>query len=595
VTSGINWYEETVSGQDTVVPNQPPTPTPQAESGISWYQETVSTDTPIAEDQPVSEQTEEPRLTVETQFPENEQGIFQSTFDRNVENLKSRGFEIMKTVVDSMSGNITPGERSLRIAGDVAGAYFDSLGEGFGALGAGISEVAPDKLKEITGKALDASKTAFLGTELGQAGLQAAFAGVEAYKQFKEQHPRAAKNLESATNVGLILAPPNIAGAKPTRLSKFGESVKAKSGAKKESWVKDLVLPEQTKAVKEAETVRTIVSPITQKKSVIPTDREAAMISEVAKVPGIKKPGVINTIQNSINKTREHLTKITNEFETKLAKTGVSVSQKDVTNRVVNSIQDSLHNGLFVVGEGKQVAKRLKRMAASIIESHSVDGRLTGTALLKARREIDARIKAESPKSFSTTTADTARKTLSRQTRDEMNEILDDNVRMIDPGFNTKIERNRQSLLLQAMENMAPKAANEAKDVIGRSWQHVARVTRLRSEVANVAAVLAGTTVLKALTDYSAMISTGLAVAGVTAIAGKVAMSRPVKMATVGLVGLMDEALEASVKAGNKAMVQQLRADRALLIEVLQNSEIVEEQDSFDGMTIEITKDATEQ
>ena len=582
----IDWYAETVGGQEVA----PPLPEP-SQSGVDWYQETVANTTPeqtIA----TSAQISPPQLTTETSIPEAQAG--QNFAERTNERLQGRNTQFLQAIIDAASGDISLGEGNLRMAGNVAGAYFDTLGEGFKSVGSGVAAITPDTLKEITGKAIEASKEAFLATDMGQAGLQAALTGIDTYKTWKEANPRAASNLEASANIALILAPPNIAGAKPTRLSRVGESIRKGTQQKKEAWVKDLVLPEQTKAVRTAETGRTVVSPITSKKSVVPTKWEADMIKEVSKVPDISKPGIRKTIQEVKNKTNAHLEKITNDFERSLAKTGAVADQIDITNRVKGAIDTAQREGIFIVGEGKAVAKKLKRAAESIINEHSKGGEITGSGILQARRGIDALIRKQQKNVWNPNTADTAAKQLAKKTRDTMNDLLESHIQRIDPGIPVKSELKRQSLLISAGENMAPKAAIEANDMLGRTWQHVARITKLRSETANMLAVLTGTTVLNALTQYSSAISTGLGVVAVGTIAGKLALSQTSRKAISGMVSAIDEALEASVKAGNKLMIQQLRADRAAVIELLQNTSVVDD-DEFKGITIPITEALGEQ
>jgi len=536
---------------------------------------------------PIEEQ--EPTLNVETTLPpeEAEQGLGQ----RIAERIQTRNTSFLQSAIDAAQGEITPGEVNLRLAGNVAGSFFDALGEGMKSAAGAIGDILPDDLKKVADKAIDATKEAFLANPVGQAGLEAVQGGIESYKSWKGDNPRAAKNLEAAVNVGLLLAPAKVRAeqATPTKLSKMAETIKQSSEKKTESFVKDLIMPEQTKKVKEAQTGRTTVSPITGKKVVQPTAREIDMIKEVSQVPGISKPGIRKTVQEVINKTDDHLKTVTAGFEKSIEKTGAIASQKDITNRVASALDNAQETGLFIVGEGKTIASRLKRASNEIIARHSKDGKITGSGILQARREIDQLIRDQKPNTWNANVADTAATQLAKTTRNELNDILEQQIGLIDPKFNVKEGLNKQSLLIEAMENMRPKAAVEANDLIGRAWQNVAKATRVKNEMVNVGAVLAGTTALGMLTQYSTAISAGIAAGAVGMLAGKAVMSRTSRNAVAGMINQMDDAINAVSKAGNKAMLQELRADRAAIIELLQNTKVVSDED-FEGVTVPVTQ-----
>lgn len=538
--------------------------------------------------QPTPEQ-QEPQLDVETAIPAQE--VDQGLGERVAERIQTRNTSFLQSVINAAQGEITPGEVNLRLAGNVAGSFFDALGEGMKSVATTIGDVLPEDLKKVADKALDATKEAFLANPVGQSGLEAVQEGIDSYKTWKGENPRAAENLESAVNVALFLTPAKVRAeqAAPTKLSKVAETIKQSSEKKTESFVKDLVMPEQTKKVKEAQTGRTTVSPITGKKTVQPTPREVEMIKEVAKVPGIKKPGIRRTFQEAINKTDDHLKNVTAAFERDIAKTGSIASQKDITNRVANAIQNAQETGLFIVGEGKIIGERLKRASNEIIAKHSKDGKITGSGILQARREIDQLIRDQKPNTWNANVADTAATQLAKTTRNELNDILEQQISLANPGFKVKEGLNRQSVLIEAMDNMRPKAAVEANDLLGRAWQNVAKATRVRSEIVNVGAVLAGTTALGMLTQYSAALSAGIAAGAVGMLAGKAVMSRTSRNAVASMVKSMDEAINTASRVGNKAMVQELRADRAAVIELLQNTQIVSDED-FEGITVPVTQ-----
>jgi len=66
-------------------------------------------------------------------------------------------------------------------------------------------------------------------------------------------------------------------------------------------------------------------------------------------------------------------------------------------------------------------------------------------------------------------------------------------------------------------------------------------------------------------------------------------MSRTSRNAVAAMVKGMDDAINQASKVGNKAMVQELRIDRAAVIELLQNTDVVSDED-FEGITVPVTQ-----
>lgn len=88
----------------------------------------------------------------------------------------------------------------LDIAGEIAGSTLD-------VIGSGVSAITPDFLEQPIIEGSEAALEWALGSEIGQLGIEAARGGEQAYEEFKIEHPRAARNIESVFNVGLIMAP----------------------------------------------------------------------------------------------------------------------------------------------------------------------------------------------------------------------------------------------------------------------------------------------------------------------------------------------------------------------------------------------------
>lgn len=87
---------------------------------------------------------------------------------------------------------------------DIAG---ELIGSGLSVAGDVVSAITPDF---IEGPIVEGSTAALewaLESDIGQLGIEAARAGEATYEEFKAENPRAARNIESVFNVGLIFAP----------------------------------------------------------------------------------------------------------------------------------------------------------------------------------------------------------------------------------------------------------------------------------------------------------------------------------------------------------------------------------------------------
>ena len=114
-------------------------------------------------------------------------------FKRLGDDLKKRGKGILETWRETVAGEITPLETGLRTVGGVAGGLGDVLGQvmvsGFRAL----PDIVEDPLR--------AKGRDILESEVGQLGMAALQQGFEAYDEWRESHPRAAKSLEATINI----------------------------------------------------------------------------------------------------------------------------------------------------------------------------------------------------------------------------------------------------------------------------------------------------------------------------------------------------------------------------------------------------------
>lgn len=94
-------------------------------------------------------------------------------------------------------------EANIQRMGAIAGGVGDVAGAGLAAAGRGIAAITPEPIANaVSGLATDAIQSPVGQTVLGGIGK-----AMDAYEGFAQENPRAARNIESIANIGLIGAP----------------------------------------------------------------------------------------------------------------------------------------------------------------------------------------------------------------------------------------------------------------------------------------------------------------------------------------------------------------------------------------------------
>lgn len=132
--------------------------------------------------------------------------------DRLKQVIAARDVQGREILIAEALGEQGTAETIAQLGGKVvAGTALDVSGEllstGFGLAGDAVSAITPDFIEgPIVEGSTDALEWA-LNSDIGQLGLEALRAGEETYEEFKAENPRAARNIESVFNVGLIAFP----------------------------------------------------------------------------------------------------------------------------------------------------------------------------------------------------------------------------------------------------------------------------------------------------------------------------------------------------------------------------------------------------
>lgn len=128
--------------------------------------------------------------------------LFQKIADRN---KAAFSLEQPSAVQRFATGQQGPAATGFQILGQGAGIANDIIGSGLKMAGRGISAITPDAIEKPIVDTVKGAGSAFLQTKVGQAGLQAAQNGMEAYEEWKAQNPSEAANLESFVNIASLV------------------------------------------------------------------------------------------------------------------------------------------------------------------------------------------------------------------------------------------------------------------------------------------------------------------------------------------------------------------------------------------------------
>lgn len=488
---------------------------------------------------------------------EEERLGFAQRFGQDIQKRVDMLGEIQRAV---QSGEQSTAEGVLQVAGKLgAGAILDFIGEGVTSAGRLIADITPESIKDPLVKA----GYDFLETDIGKKGVQAAQRGMEGWDFFKNENPRAARNIEAVMNVGMLIAPAK--GAKPAPkspgiagrvASTLDDAAIAQEAATKESFAEALVQAKPTQGVRVDQVSRTSEGGLLNSKTVTPSSAEQRMAEAVASVPEVSPTltlqGNYNAVSNAVRQEADDLMRT-------LEESGAKISHREAT-KTLDLAGMRLEQMPTLVGDASTSAKRIIAEAKRIVK----DSPETSAGMLKARRRLDEWIRSQKPKAFDPAT-ENAMSLAVKEVRQSINFLVEAK----NPQQAVRQSLSRQSSLLGAMDNIAVKAADEGSNALVRAWQNVSRIIPLRGEFNQTAATLFGIGGLGAAAKFAPYFTKLLSLGVATYVGGRLVMSPAAKRGAAMILRRVDDALSI---ATDKEMIQQLRADRAAIKELLDSS-----------------------
>lgn len=481
------------------------------------------------------------------------------------ESIKDRSIEAAKTLVDYKNGDIGAGEAAVQLIGKWhLGTMFDLTGEAVKASGRGLALLIPDTIEEPTLRTMKKGWDWLVGTEAGQLGAEALSEGIDKYNEWKGENPQDAKTFESVVNIAAVAVPGPKAKPVTGGIEKAAtglEKAAAKQIAKKKSeFVKDLLTPIQTKKQRMEQVSRTrqtfLGKNVTQ-----PSPREAAARAEVSTIDKINPT---RSPQYNYNVIADQNKKLAQTLEARLsAARGVVLPNQKVFKAIDDGVAELVQSNPVIVGNAESTSARVLTKAKELVAANDA----TPLGVLKARKQFDKYISGLKGDAVFDPAVDNAMTVSVRTVRQAMNKAVNEAV----PSAQVEKLLKKQTRLYDAMDIVQPKAAEEAATAVGRLFQNAIRVTRAKAELNRDAAILLGVGAYGAATQISPWILGGAALTAVGAAATKGVLSPEMKK---GLGYVLTQTNKAIKMTKQPEMLKQLKADRIVLMDILQSSTV---------------------
>ena len=458
-------------------------------------------------------------------------------------------------------GALGVGEKLVRTLGDVAGVVGEIAGD---AIMTGISYLTPDLAKE----AVDDAFNYVSQTEAGKEGLRLATLSADKYKGWADANPDDAKLLESYFNIGAFLTPATKIKAPVLDVAETLEDTGGnlvKSGRSKiRGEERDIITAMLEPDAKHLTGEDFEVSEITQKITYNPQSPYTQETIDIVTDSGIVKPKKTYTYNSK--KLGEAAKRERNILEARLAREDVILNKANVLREIETKAQQFLDEAQRTIGDETKLKQVNSIFGEAVRQVQNSDGSLLG--LLEARRGVDKFTRSYDGKVDFTTQNSLA--TASRSVRNAMNEILEREAK------NTEVARSlrKQAAFLDAAKILNKKISKDGRTVFARlakvAGNYMPRTPLAQAATASAAAGLA--------TQYWPLMTLG-AVTGLVYGGGKAALSGEARELLGKIIADTGTAIKKAEKMGHLDAVEQMKADRLVLVSLLNESPTEEPED----------------
>jgi len=472
----------------------------------------------------------------------------------------------------------TPGQRQPgvpTIAAEIAGA-------GGRLITGAAQDITPDVVEQAVAEGLEGA-TDFakiqlapiirLGTILGESDLaqdvlntiQESYSTHLARKESDPEYAAVSREVESTVDVAALIAPGGrLKPVKPedTVFKGMGMNlIRSGRGQKigdRKSLTQDALSP-----LDGFGKGRTTTQGWLKKKTYEPDSDELEMINVISSIPKFNPKG---TFTDNFNTIEDYIGRQANQLTAGIAKAGnpkidIDALIDDIRTRAMNGLADEVYDRK---GKAKKIEQQLQLFRERLGE---------GTALevLEARKALDRSLKKDSR------SADDSIATPSKAGRRAISEAAHEAIAAAVPDVAVQDLLRKQALSYRALDIVDEKRRLEADTVIGRLGQNISRtgVNLPRNPASQIATGYAAGNIVQS-NVFPWIAAAGASVASVYGL-GKAAMSSQTKKFFGNLLVATDKAIKAA--KGSPEMIQQLKADRAVLVSLMQDARFDETEE----------------
>ena len=490
-----------------------------------------------------------------------------SLLERAGQVIQRRGAGIEETLTRPLAlglpqeGALGVGEKLVRTLGDVAGGVGEIAGD---AVMTGISYLTPDLVKE----AVDDAFNYVSQTEAGKEGLRLASLSADKYKGWADANPDDAKLLESYFNIGALIAPPTKMKAPvldvAETLEDTGGNLLKNGRSKIRGEERELITAMLEPDAKHLTGEDFDVSEITQKITYNPQSPYTQETLDIVTDSGVVKPKKTYTYNSK--KLGEAAKRERKILEARLAKEDVVLDKANTIGEIQTKAQEFLDEAQRTLGDETKLKQVNSIFGEAVRQIQNSDGSLLG--LLEARRGVDKFTRSFDGKVDFTTQNSLA--TASRAVRNAMNEILEREAK------NTEVARSlrKQAAFLDSAKIVNKKISKDGRHILTRVGKVVGNyLPRTPIAIAATASTGAG------------FVATGwpLLAAGVGSAliygGGKAALSGQSRELLGKIIADTGTAIKKAEKLGHFDAVEQMKADRLVLVSLLNESPTEEPED----------------
>jgi len=445
------------------------------------------------------------------------------------------------------------------IVGETAGALFKAGGQL-------LSNITPDAIEKPTVDTFQQLGENIANSSWVKQGLQLAAENWPAYLTWADEHPAWDKQLKTGFNLAAIAAPATKALPVTPLLSRASGAMRrsgrvANIKAKHEA-VWSMLTPLHPETRPDAPMgMPTETEGLFKKIVPVKSPIEEEVISVVSLIPNLKPYGNFtdsrNTIYKEINSTAKRLTsRIDKAGNPAINKSAVAKALEDEATRLKGSV------GFSLAGATPKFADNLMDTAVKLIRES--DG--TANGLLQARKNLDTFIFKNTPAQLTEEYVNSKAVAVSA-----IRKLMNENVQAVVPDIDVDGLLRKQHLMYKAWDTTMEKSVDEARGAAGRIWQNTVRTTGLNIPTTPLALTTTATAGMGFLTSgLAAYTAVSLAAAGAGVVGYRILSSGNTRQ----VIGTLIEGASKAIKATkSKEMLEQLKADRIILITILNDME----------------------